>query len=101
MTGNGKLMRSNTASNNLLPACYGQVREAGSVIFSTPNASVRRISDGTYYVSYPGMTIESVALITPRDSTVRAYTGFNPNPGGGVSTKVRQDASFNFLVFNP
>ncbi|GAA4432275.1 hypothetical protein GCM10023091_04090 [Ravibacter arvi] len=108
MTGNGKLMRSNTASNNLLPACYGQVREDGSVIFSTPNASVRRNSEGTYYVTYPGMTIESVALITPRDSNVRVYTGFNPNPGGGVyiefsniSTKVRQDASFNFLVFNP
>lgn len=109
LTGNGKIVRTNTGDNNLIPVCYGQVREDGSVIHATPNVSVERLtSGGTYYLRYPGMNSQAIAIVTPMTANVRIQTRYNINPGGGIAiefrnieTTLRQDASFNFVVFNP
>lgn len=109
LTGNGKITRTNTGTNNLIPTCYGQVREDGSVIHKTPNVSIEKLTnDGQYYVRFNGMSSNAVALVTPMNSNVRVRTDYNSNPGGGifigfynVLTGVGQDAAFNFIVFNP
>lgn len=109
LTGNGKIVRTNTGDNNLIPVCYGQVREDGSVIHATPNVSIERLaSGGTYYVRYPGMTSQAIAIVTPMNSNVRVQADYNSNPGGGVyvefrniATTLKQDAAFSFIVFNP
>jgi hypothetical protein len=106
MTGNGKILRNNTDTNNLVPACYGQIRENGTIIYSTPNVTAWRVQEGVYYVSFPGRNDNAFALITPRESNVRVMTTYNPAAGvyisfQNITTGVKQDASFNFVVFNP
>lgn len=109
LTGNGKITRTNTGTNNLIPVCYGQVRDDGTTVHITANASIRRQGEGKYYINFPGMTDKSVVFITPWNSNVRVGTAYNPDPNGGgifigffnIETGVYQDASFNFIVFNP
>lgn len=106
LTGNGKITRTNTGTNNLIPACYGQIREDGTIIFSTPGVNVTHGSGtGYYFVSLPGINLNSVALITPSDSNVRAKVesrqGYIWVTFANIETNGLQDASFNFIVFNP
>ncbi|HSF71799.1 MAG TPA: hypothetical protein VLA25_05860, partial [Methylotenera sp.] len=106
LVNNGKLTKAATGLNDLLPACYGAVNADGTLISGTPNMTVTHTvsGNGQYYINFPGIGPNAVALITPRSSNRTSASAMNPGVGiwvGFTNSGVYTDTPFNFVIFNP
>lgn len=100
---------SNPSMSNaaLTPLCYGTVWENGTHRSVTPNVTVSRISTGAYMISCPGITDNSVVMITVANE--RYYGTGTFHSAGNASVGIfydsstapppRRDSDFCFVIF--
>jgi hypothetical protein len=84
---NGKLLKPETGSANLLPLCYGKVSANGTLISGTSNVSVVKGSrTGQYVIHCSGLTSSTI------------MTGCTNDIGGGSSLNVQYNATDQALA---
>jgi len=59
---NGKLIKPETGSFNMMPLCYGTVNYDGTILNATPNVTITKGGKGKYFIKCPGIDINTVAL---------------------------------------
>jgi hypothetical protein len=107
LTFSQKISNPSISNAALTPHCYGTVWENGSHRSVTPNATVTRISTGAYMISCPGITENSVIMITVANE--RYYATGTFHSAGNASVGIfydsstapppRRDSDFCFVIF--
>jgi hypothetical protein len=98
----GKITRTSVTGNApLLPVCFGQVDDSGTIINGTGNFTVARTGFGRYEISSPLFTSTSVilaTLLTPGGVSDTIGAGYLSS--GIMIVSISAYRSFQFIVFN-
>ncbi len=104
----GKLKRTSTGDNDMVPICYGQISSTGSILNGSGNFSVNKTGPGTYRV-----TISGESFSFSNYTVVVTATGSNPvittwsSLGGNLMIYAYNTLGFNidsnlsFVVYKP
>ena len=106
----GELQRSSTGTANMIPIAYGMIdanSSGATILSSTGNVSITRISEGTYGLDITGFSVTStnaIIMLTPKNRRVMNAA----NATGGydfelecwsVASLNKSDVIFSFVVY--
>jgi hypothetical protein len=101
----GKITNTSaTGNSSLIPFCFGKIAEDGSTISGTGNFTSVRLSTGSYRIFCPGVSFNSVVIVTPNGNFSAGTLAFDDEIDivlYNISTHAQTDGIIHFVVYNP